>query len=107
MTKRSCFHGRRRFVRFAAAGLAAAPLAAALTSRDAAASELVSESDPKAVALKYRMDARTSPDRKDPAAVCENCNLYTGKPGDATGTCEIFDGRRVAARGWCASWEGY
>lgn len=107
MTKRSCFHGRRRFVRLAAAGLVAAPVATVLVSREASAIESVSESDPKAVALKYRRDATRSTDRKDPAAVCENCNLYTGKPGDATGTCEIFDGKLVAAKGWCASWEGY
>ncbi len=107
MTRRSCVHGRRRFIRLAAAGLVATPLATVFMGAEAGATELVSESDPKAVALKYRMDATKSPDRKDPAAVCENCNLYTGKPGDPTGTCELFDGRLVAAKGWCASWEGY
>ena len=107
MTKRSCFHERRRIVRLAASGLVAAPLTAVLLSARAAAIESVSESDPKAVALKYTRDATRSIDRRDPTAVCENCNLYTGKPGDATGTCEIFDGKLVAARGWCASWEGY
>ena len=83
------------------------PLAAALIARDATAAEPVGESDPKAVALKYRKDATKSPDRKDPTAFCDNCNLYTGKPDDAAGPCELFDGRLVAAKGWCASWEGY
>lgn len=88
-------------------GLAGWPLAAAFVGRGATAAEPVSESDPKAVTLKYRKDATKSPDRKDPAAFCDTCNLYTGKPGDATGSCELFDGRLVTAKGWCASWEGY
>jgi len=62
----------------------------------ATAAELVSESDPKAVALKYKADATKSPDRKDPAAICDNCNLYTGKPGAATGACAALGERRQA-----------
>ncbi len=107
VTKPACTRGRRQFVRLTALGLVVGPLTATLFGRDATAAEPVSESDPKAVALKYRKDATTSPDRRDPAAFCDTCNLYTGKPGDATGTCELFDGRLVAAKGWCASWEGY
>ena len=107
LTKRVCVRGRRRFIRIAAAGLASAPLATALFSEVASAAEVVKESDPKAVELKYKMDATKSPDRKDPAAVCDNCNLFTGKPGEATGACAAFDGRLVAAKGWCTAWEGY
>jgi hypothetical protein len=106
LTKR-CVRGRRHFVRLTAVGLVGWPLAASLIARDATAAEPVSESDPKAVALKYRKDATKSSDRKDPAAFCDNCNLYSGKSGDETGPCELLDGRLVAARGWCASWEGF
>jgi high potential iron-sulfur protein len=107
VNKRACFRGRRRFVRITALGLVLGPMTTALLRGEATAAEPVSETEPRAVALKYRRDATRSTDRKDPTAVCDNCNLYTGKPGDATGTCELFDGRLVAAKGWCASWEGY
>ncbi len=107
MTERACVCGRRHFIELAAVGLVAAPLTTVLFSGRAEAAETVSESDPKAVALKYKADATKSADRKDPAAVCDNCNLYTGKPGDAMGACALFEGRLVAARGWCTSWEGY
>ena len=99
--------GRRRFVRLAVAGVVAAPATGALRSGDAAAADLVSESDPRAVAVKYRKDATQSAERKDGTAICDNCTLYTGKPMEASGTCEIFGGGLVAAKGWCTSWEGY
>jgi len=107
LNERACVRGRRCFIRIAAAGLVSGPLASVLWSERATAAELVSESDPKAVALKYKADATKSPDRKDPKAICDNCNFFTGKPGDATGACAALDGRLVAAKGWCTAWEGY
>ena len=107
MSKPASAHERRRFIKLTAAGLVAAPLVNALLSGSATAADMVSESDPKAVALKYKMDATKSADRKDATAICANCNLYTGKPGEATGACELFGGGLVTAKGWCASWEGY
>jgi len=98
---------RRRFFRLTAIGLAVAPFANALTSGTARAEDLLDETDPAAAALKYRADATRSPDRKDPAAVCDNCALYTPKGSSAVGTCELFKGRLVAARGWCAKWESF
>ena len=71
------------------------------------AAEMVSESDPAAVAVKYKADATKAPDRKDPKAFCDNCNYYTGKPGSANGACAVLGGRLVTAKGWCTSWEGY
>ena len=98
---------RRRFVKLAAAGWVAVPLAGALCGARALAAEALSESDSKAVELKYRIDASRSSDRTDPSAVCDNCTLYTGKPGAPTGTCELFGGKLVAAKGWCKAWEGF
>lgn len=97
---------RRRFVVLTAKGLVAVPLASVLFSANAAAADMVSESDPKAVALKYKADAAKSADRKDVEAFCDNCNLYRAKSGTASGGCELFGDKLVAARGWCASWEG-
>jgi hypothetical protein len=98
---------RRRFIRLTAVGLAVAPLVNVLLCETARADELLSEADPAAKALKYRADATLSPDRKDSAAVCDNCALFTPKGGPTSGTCELFKGKLVAAKGWCSSWEGF
>lgn len=95
---------RRRFIKIGAAGLAAAPFATALVSGTAEAVDKVSESDPTAVALGYKMDANKASNRKDTAAVCGNCNLYAGKPGEVEGPCSLFGGKLVDAKGWCGAW---
>jgi len=95
---------RRRFIKIGAAGLAAAPFATALVSGTAEAVDKVSESDPTAVALGYKVDANKASNRKDSNAVCGNCNLYSGKPGEAEGPCSLFGGKLVNAKGWCGAW---
>jgi len=95
---------RRRFIKLGVAGLAAAPLAAALFNGAAEAAETLSESDPMAVALGYKADATKAPGRKDNTATCANCNFYSGKPGAADGPCSVFGGKLVAAKGWCNAW---
>jgi hypothetical protein len=104
MTKHAADTSRRRFIKLTVAGLAGAPLANAVFSGSAEAADTVSESDPAAVALKYKMDATKAADRKDAKALCSNCNFYSGKPADANGPCALFGGKLVAAKGWCASW---
>jgi hypothetical protein len=95
---------RRRFIRITACGLAAAPFAGALLSGTAEAVDAVAESDPIATALTYKKDATKAANRKDLTAVCDNCNLYTGKPGAADGPCSVFGGKLVNAKGWCTGW---
>src|SRR2546428_12538488 len=75
MTKHAADTNRRRFIKLTVTGLAAAPLANAMFSGSAEAADMLSESDPTAVALKYKMDATKAPDRKDATAFCNNCNL--------------------------------
>ncbi|TMG80277.1 MAG: High potential iron-sulfur protein [Betaproteobacteria bacterium] len=104
MTKHTADTNRRRFIKLTVTGLAAAPLANAMFSGSAEAADMVSESEPTAVALKYKMDATKAPERKDKSAFCNNCSLYTGKPGDANGPCTVFGGKLVSSKGWCASW---
>jgi hypothetical protein len=36
--------------------------------------------------------------------VCNNCKLVQGKAGDARRPCQLFPGKSVAAKGWCAGW---
>jgi len=95
---------RRRFIKLSAAGLAAAPLAAALFNGAAQAADTLSESDPTAVALGYKADATKAPGRKDNTATCSNCTLYSGKAGAADGPCSAFGGKLVNAKGWCNAW---
>ena len=104
MTVHTFHASRRRFIKITAAGLAAAPFAGALCSGNAEAADAVSESDPIATALTYKIDATKASNRKDQTAVCANCNLYSGKPGAADGPCSVFGGKLVNAKGWCTGW---
>ena len=97
-------NSRRRFIKLTAIGLAAAPFANTLLSGVATAAEAIAETDPLAAAMKYKADAAQSTDRKDATAHCANCALYTGKAGEATGPCSIFQGKLVTANGWCTAW---
>jgi hypothetical protein len=104
MTRDPSQSGRRRFIKISTAALAAAPLANVLLSGAAQAAETLSESDPTATALGYKMDATKAPKRTDKTAMCGNCNLFSGKAGAADGPCSIFGGKVVSAKGWCTAW---
>lgn len=95
---------RRGFVKGAAGVVAAVPVAAIFSSREAAASDLphVAEDDAQAAALGYKHDASES-DGAGKDQICSGCQLWTG--GDAEwGPCAIFPGKAVNANGWCRSW---
>ena len=95
---------RRRFIKLTATGLAAAPFANALFSGTAHAVDRVTETDPQATALGYKMDATKATARKDTTATCSTCNFYSGKAGAADGPCSIFGGKLVVPKGWCSAW---
>src|SRR5260370_22131305 len=67
----------------------------------------LSESDPTAKALGYVEDASKVDKTKfpsfKPGAHCTTCNFFQGKPSDEYGPCQIFPGKAVAGKGWCAS----
>ena len=104
MTNETSTTSRRRFFKITAIGLAAAPFANGLLSGVAHAAVAVKETDPTASALGYVMDATKSTKRTDKAAMCGNCSLFSGKPGEAEGPCTIFQGNLVNAKGWCTAW---
>ena len=95
---------RRRFIKIGVAGVALAPLASVVFSGAAEAVDMVSESDPTASALAYKVDATKAASRKDKTALCANCGLYSGNPGAADGPCSVFGGKLVSANGWCNAW---
>lgn len=104
MTTHTPDNSRRYFIKLIAIGLAAAPFANALLGGTARAADAVSETDPLAVAMKYKADATKATERKDATATCSGCVHYSGKGGDATGPCAIFQGKLVSANGWCTAW---
>ena len=101
-------HARRRFLKLATAGMAAAPLGGVCLARLAQAQEKVEEDDELAQQLGYKQDASEVdpnewPDYQE-GHVCANCQLYHGEEGAEWGPCDIFGGRLVHAKGWCMSW---
>jgi High potential iron-sulfur protein len=107
MTRPPARPTRRRFITLTATGVAVAPFANALLSANAEAADMVKESDPAAFKLKYKADAAKARERKDPAAFCDNCTLYTGKENNPSGTCAALADKLVAAKGWCTAWESF
>jgi hypothetical protein len=81
----------------------------ALASRQALAdAPKVTESDPTAQALGYKMDA-TKVDKAKYAKYaageeCSNCQFFQGKPTDAFAPCPMFGGKQVAGKGWCSAY---
>lgn len=79
------------------------------TARTASAQAVkLEETDAQAVALGYRNDATKVDATKFPAYApghnCANCQLFQGKPGEASGACGAMGGKLVNAKGWCVAW---
>jgi hypothetical protein len=93
---------RRVFMMTLAAGTSALATSAAL------AQAKVDEKDAQAVALGYVADSTKADTKKFPKhsndQSCSNCQLFQGKPKEATGGCPLFAGKVVAATGWCSAW---
>jgi hypothetical protein len=96
---------RRQFLIKAAS--TATLLAGAHITAQAQAAKLA-ESDPTATALGDKEDA-TKVDAKKfptfaPGRLCSGCQLYQGKPTDASAPCGAFGNKLVNGQGWCAAW---
>ena len=108
MSKPISIENRRTFLKFAVVGAIAAPLAARLIAQPAFAADLppLELDNPTAKALGYvedhtKVDVKKYP-KFTPDQNCANCKFYGG--GAVRGTCTLFPGKSVAAKGWCASW---
>ena len=95
---------RRIFLLNVAAGSTA--LAASRAMAQPAA--MVSEKDPQAVALGYSSDNTKVDANKYPKHTadqkCGTCQLFAGKPKEASGPCPLFAGKQVSANGWCSAY---
>jgi hypothetical protein len=96
MSDKPFAEGRRRAIKLALGGIIAVPLANTLLRSSAWAAEQVSPDDPMAKQLKY---TDNSPKKGE---VCSNCRYYGG--GAKMGPCSLFQGKLVAAPGWCTAW---
>lgn len=95
MTQRSFEPERRRVLRLALRGAAAAPFAGVVFS-DTAWAAKVDPSSPMAKALNYTEHSTKKGQH------CGNCRYYQGS-GDYA-PCTIFGGKKVPATGWCSTW---
>ena len=100
---------RRNILKQSIFGATAVAATSIFSSNVFATDELpeLTEDDPMAVSLSYKKDTATvdgAVQTKHTAEQsCKNCALYTGKTDEA-GTCTIFAGKQVSAKGWCTAW---
>ena len=99
-------HNRRVFLLHAVAGSAA--LSAAPGAGAQAAAEPVKETDAYPKSMGFRLNT-TSVDkakfpRHEASQKCSSCQLFSGKDGDALGTCSFFK-RQVPPDGWCRNFK--
>ena len=76
------------------------------------AGDNVTEEEPLAQAMGYKLDAATVDTAKFPKRAgdagatqfCNNCALYAGEADAEFAPCSIFQNRPVAGIGWCNAW---
>ena len=84
--------------------------AAALCANAAWAADVpqVDPKDPQAVALGYVADASKADKARFPryatGQACGACQLYQGKPADASAPCALFGGKHVSGKAWCSAY---
>jgi hypothetical protein len=98
---------RRQFIRTLSLSGAAVLVAGNARSADL---PMVDEKDATAASLGYVSDTAKANQAKypnhTPAQQCNNCQLYQGKAGVATGSgpCPLYAGKQVSAKGWCSAY---
>lgn len=120
-------YDRRKFIKISAMGLITAPVAVHLLmdtpalaagrsgrSSPPAGTPALDEGDEQAKAVSYSEDANDANKiGRKVNQLCQNCQLYSGKPGAEWGPCAIFSYRKhpktntsfvVSANGWCQGW---
>lgn len=97
---------RRKILKMALTGVAAAPLGSLVLHSHARGAELprLSEDERTARALQYVHDAASSAsEKRKPGALCKNCNLIQAGQGEWR-PCALFPGKAVNENGWCLGW---
>lgn len=99
---------RRTFIIHASTATTTAAIGALGVNSAFAQSTAVSEADPQAAGLGYKILAEKVDKAKFPKYAagqnCKNCQLYAGKANDKAGGCPLFGAKQVAATAWCSAW---
>jgi High potential iron-sulfur protein len=97
---------RRVFILQVIAGSSAA---AASSWAHAAETEKLTEADPYAKSMGFRLDTTKVDQAKYPRHTaeqsCTKCQLWDGKVGDGSGPCSFYGGRLVPEGGWCRNFK--
>jgi High potential iron-sulfur protein len=97
---------RRVFMLHAIAGTSALAVQGSVRAQDS--TELVKETDPYPKSMGYRVNTANVDQAKFPrhevTQKCSECQLFSGKPGEATGTCSFFK-RMTPVDGWCRNFK--
>ncbi|HZP65412.1 MAG TPA: high-potential iron-sulfur protein [Rudaea sp.] len=103
-TSQSTTASRRRFLVGASCAIGAITIGGTLP-RTARADDLphLATDDPTAKALNYTEDATKAPAPHQDGQACANCNFYHGG-STGYGPCDLFTGKAVSAKGWCAGY---
>lgn len=100
---------RRNFMLEVAAG-ATAFVAIPAKSADEVSTVKLTEADPYARSMGFRLDTNQVDKAKYPrheAATqqCSKCQLFSGKAGEPYGPCSFYGGRLVPEGGWCRNFK--
>jgi High potential iron-sulfur protein len=99
---------RRTFIIHAASSSACAAAGVLSINSAFAQNTAVSETDPQAAGLGYKINATKVDKAKFPKYAagqnCKNCQLYQAKGDEKMGGCPLFAGKQVAASAWCSAW---
>lgn len=100
---------RRVFVLRVVAG-GAAMAAAAAGAADPVSTEKLTETDPYAKSMGFKLDTNQVDKAKYPrhdAATqqCSKCQLFSAKAGEPLGACSFYGGRQVPVAGWCRNFK--
>ena len=72
-------------------------------------SEKVTEADPYAKSMGFRIDTanvdKVKFPRHDVSQHCSECQLFSGKAGEPLGPCSFYGGRQVPINGWCRNFK--
>jgi hypothetical protein len=97
--------GRRTFILQLAVGTSTI----ALATRVAAEDERVTETDPYARSMGFRVDTSQVDQARYPRHAtdqhCSKCQLFSGKAGEPLGPCSFYGGRLVPINGWCRNFK--
>jgi hypothetical protein len=99
-------NNRRVFILHAVVGASAL---AAASSQAADEAEKVTEADPYARSMGFRLDTsqadKVKYPRHDVTQKCSECQLFSGAAGAALGECSFYGGRLVPVNGWCRNFK--